>query len=83
MSEERIPPSKQAYKEGLELADEIIRNIELAESSLTLTTLKTIRLARLTNDFDMIKILELYHHILLVSHMVQQSKNLYLNHFYH
>ena len=59
MSEERIPPSKQAYKEGLELADEIIRNIELAESSLTLTTLKTIRLARLTNDFDMIKILEL------------------------
>lgn len=59
MNEERIPPSKQAYNEALELADEIIRNIELAESSLALITLKTIRLARLTNDFEMIKIFEL------------------------
>lgn len=59
MTEDRIPPSKQAYKEALKLADEIMRNIELAESSLTLITLKVIRLARLTNDFEMMKILEL------------------------
>ncbi len=59
MNEQQIPPSKHAYKEALELADEIIRNIELAESSLTLITLKTIRLARLINDFDMINILEI------------------------
>ena len=59
MVEDKIPPSKQAHNEALELADEIIRNIELAEISLALITLKTIRLARLTNDFDMIRIMEL------------------------
>ncbi len=57
--EEEIPPSKKALDEALELSDEIIRNIELSEIPLSNVALKTARLARLTNDFNMIKTMEL------------------------
>ncbi|NVM19607.1 MAG: hypothetical protein HWN80_18030 [Candidatus Lokiarchaeota archaeon] len=59
MIEEKIPPTKKAYDEALKLSDEIVRNIELSEIPLANIALKTARLARLTNDFDMIKIMDL------------------------
>ncbi len=57
--EEKIPPTKKALDEALKLSDEIIKNIELSEIPLANIALKTARLARLINDFDMIKIMEL------------------------
>ena len=59
MTEEEIPPTKKALDEALELSDEIIRNIELSEIPLANIALRTARLARLTNNFNMIKIMEL------------------------
>lgn len=59
LTEEEIPPTKKALGEALDLSDEIIRNIELSEMPLANVALKTVRLARLTNDFNMIKIMEL------------------------
>lgn len=49
---EQIPPTAQALKEGLELAAEILADIELGRVSLTAAALKASRLARLLNDFD-------------------------------
>lgn len=48
-----IPPTAKALVEALTLSEEILRNIELSEASLTNIALKTSRLARLLNDFDM------------------------------
>jgi hypothetical protein len=45
--------------EALQLSEDILRNIELSEISLTNIALKTSRLARLLNDFDVQKIMEL------------------------
>ena len=59
MTAEEIPPTKKALDEALKLSDEIIRNIELSEFPLANMALKTVRLARLINDFDMVKIMEL------------------------
>jgi len=53
-----ISPNKKALSEALELSNEIIKNIELSEISLTNIALKSSRLARLLNDFKMQKILE-------------------------
>ena len=54
---EIIPPSKEALNEALNLSNEIIQNIELNQLSLTNIALKTLRLARLLNDFEIEKIL--------------------------
>lgn len=54
----RIPPTRQVLKEALSLAEEILRNIELSEASLTNIALKATRLARLLNDFDMQKTMQ-------------------------
>lgn len=55
---EQIPPSKENLGEALELSKDIIRNIELSELNLSFIVLKNIRLARLLNDFEMVKIFE-------------------------
>ena len=47
-----IPPSKKALEQALVLADEILRNIELSEATLSVCLLKASRLARLLNDRD-------------------------------
>lgn len=54
-----VPHSKKAYNEALDLSSEILKNIELSEISLALIALKTIRLTRLLNDFEMVRIMEL------------------------
>jgi hypothetical protein len=54
---EHIPPSRKALSEAFTLSDEILRNIELSELPLTNVALKTGRLARLLNDFDMQRIM--------------------------
>lgn len=54
---EIIPPSKVALNEAINLSEEIIKNIELNQLSLTNIALKTLRLARLLNDFEIEKIL--------------------------
>jgi AbiTii len=47
-----IPPSRKALEEALGLSDEILRNTELNEITLSAIALKASRLARLLNDFD-------------------------------
>ena len=54
-----VPPSKKSYNEALHLASEILKNIELSEISLALIALKTIRLARLLKDYEMVRLMEL------------------------
>jgi hypothetical protein len=54
-----IPPSRSALREALALSDELLRNIELNELPLANIALKTARLSRLLNDFDIQKIMEL------------------------
>jgi len=56
---EQIPPSRQALREALALSEDILRNIELSEIPLANILLKASRLARLLNDFDSQKIMEL------------------------
>ena len=48
----QIPTNRKALEESLGLSEEILRNIELSEIPLTNIALKTIRLARLLNDFE-------------------------------
>lgn len=55
---EVIPPTQQAIAEALALTSEILTNLELGQLPLTNIALKTSRVARLLNDFDMLKILE-------------------------
>ncbi len=54
---EKIPANKSALKEALILSEEIIKNIELNEIPLTNIALKTARLARLMNNFQMAELL--------------------------
>ena len=54
---EIIPPSKDALREAYNISEEIVKNIELSELPLTNIALKTLRLARLINDFEVEKIL--------------------------
>ncbi len=55
---EIVPPTTEALKEALALSSEILRNIELSEIPLTNIALKTSRLARLLNDYDVQTIME-------------------------
>ena len=56
---DNIPPTRQTFEEALGLSGEILRNIELNEISLGSIALKACRLARLLNEFDFQKIMEL------------------------
>ncbi|WJH38963.1 hypothetical protein N7E02_18755 [Aliirhizobium terrae] len=47
-----ITPTRQALEEALALSGEILRNIELSETALSVSLLKASRLARLLNDHD-------------------------------
>lgn len=57
MSDEKIPATKKALNEALRLSEEIIKNIELSEIPLSNIALKTARLVRLINDFEMTEIM--------------------------
>lgn len=52
MTDEPIPPTPDALDEALELASEIMGDIELGSAPLAAVALKASRLARLVNDFD-------------------------------
>jgi hypothetical protein len=56
---EIIPPSTKALEEALSLSSEILRNIELSKLPLANIALKTSRLARLLNEHDIQRIMEL------------------------
>lgn len=58
MSDELISPTKNALEEAFSLSEDILRQLELSEISLTNIALKSCRLARLLNDFDVLKIME-------------------------
>lgn len=47
-----VPPSRKALGQALVLAEEILRNLELSETTLSVCLLKASRLARLLNDRD-------------------------------
>jgi hypothetical protein len=49
---EQIPPTPLSLKEALELASELLADIELNRAPLASAALKASRLARLLNDFD-------------------------------
>ena len=51
MSQNTIPPTKQALEEAFGLSEAILKSIELSEMPLANIALKTVRLARLLNDF--------------------------------
>ena len=53
-----VPPSRQALAEAQVLAGEILRDIELSQIPLSLVVLKTLRLARIVNDFEAQQIFE-------------------------
>ena len=53
-----IPPSAQALAEAEALSGEILRDIELSQTPLSVVVLKALRLARLVNDFEAQQILE-------------------------
>lgn len=52
MIDESFSPSKVSLNEGLSIASDIIKNIELKEISLTSAALRAGRLARLLGDFE-------------------------------
>ena len=51
----KIPPNPKALQDALALSEEILADIELSQIPLSSVALKTSRLARLINDFDMQK----------------------------
>ena len=51
-------PNRKTLEESLALSAEILRNIELSELPLTNIALKTSRLARLLNDFEVQQIMQ-------------------------
>jgi hypothetical protein len=53
-----VPPSPQALAEAEVLAGEILKDIELSQIPLSLIVLKTLRLARIVNDFEAQQIFE-------------------------
>lgn len=53
-----VPPSAQALAEAQTLSGEILREIELSQSPLSLIVLKALRLARILNDFEAQQIFE-------------------------
>jgi hypothetical protein len=55
---EPIPPTRQALAEAFNLSAEILKDIELSQLPLTNIALKASRLARLLNDFKMLRIFE-------------------------
>lgn len=58
MVAENIPPTKDALQEAFALSTEILKNVELVELPLANIALKSSRLARLLNDFEIQKIME-------------------------
>ncbi len=54
-----VAPSTVSLQEALELSGEILRNLEMNELSLQNVALKTARLARLLNEFEVQQILQL------------------------
>ncbi len=54
----KIPPSREALREAFELSGQILSDLENSTSSLTSIALKTGRLARLLNDFDVHSLME-------------------------
>lgn len=57
--DESISANKNALIEALDLSREIIKNIELDEISLSNIALRTCRLSRLLNDFEMQRVFQL------------------------
>ncbi len=49
---DKVPPTIQSQIEALNLAEEVLRNIELSDIPLANIALKASRIARLLNDFD-------------------------------
>ena len=47
-----ITPSAKALAEALQLAEDLLRGIELDQTSLTNSALRASRLARLLNEFE-------------------------------
>ena len=58
LDEDKIPPSREALREAFELSGQILSDLENSTSSLTSIALKTGRLARLLNDFDVHSLME-------------------------
>ena len=58
ISSNMVPPTREALKEALGLAADILRNIELNELPLANIALKASRLARLLNEWDVQNIME-------------------------
>lgn len=56
--EHQVPSTKEAFQDALHLSKGILKNIELNEIPLNGIALKTARLARLLDDFDMQHIME-------------------------
>ena len=54
---QQIPPNPKALQDALSLSEEILADIELNRVPLSSVALKTSRLARLFNDFDMQKVM--------------------------
>ena len=58
-TEENLKPeNNKILNEALELSSEILKNVEMSEISLTNCILKSSRLARLLNDFEMQKVFQ-------------------------
>ena len=55
---DEVAPTKQALTEAFNLAEEILRNIELTQLDLSSIALKACRLARLLNDFAYLSIFD-------------------------
>ena len=53
-----IPASGQALEEAVVLSADILKDIELSQVPLSIVVLKTLRLARILNDFDFQQIFE-------------------------
>ena len=51
MEDKPIPPSRKALAEARDLSAEILKNLELSDTSLTNIALKASRVARLLNEF--------------------------------
>ena len=55
---EKLFYTKEVLNEAIELAEQILKNIELSEISLENIAMKTSRLARILNDFDIVDIMK-------------------------
>lgn len=58
LDQDKIPPSREALREAFELSGQILNDLETSTTSLTSIALKTGRLARLLNHFDIQSLME-------------------------